>query len=47
MTEVRCGRDAVKSASTTETAVIEAGSDVGFHIKVAHTQKAFSVRCMS
>ena len=33
MTDVRCGRDGVKSASTTETATIEAGSAVAFHVK--------------
>ncbi|KAK3215672.1 hypothetical protein GRF29_8g703876 [Pseudopithomyces chartarum] len=33
MTEVRCGRDAAKSAATTETAIVEAGSEVGFRIK--------------
>ncbi|KAJ4299866.1 hypothetical protein N0V90_005112 [Kalmusia sp. IMI 367209] len=33
MTDVRCGRDGAKSASTTETADIEAGSDLAFHIK--------------
>lgn len=33
MTDVRCGRDGAKSASTTETATIEAGSAVAFHIK--------------
>jgi len=34
MIDVRCGRDAVKSAARTQTATIEAGSEVGFHIKV-------------
>ena len=36
MTDVRCGRDAFKTgAAKTETAVIEAGSEVGFSIKVS------------